>query len=161
MLSKSAILKAIERRYSRYEPMNITAMYRHDRDLLDAAFFVRPFLGWYGAIAAAGIDYGEIEIELSEYVVCQICGKECRAVINHVIHGHGVSVDDYIEEYPYAELQSDLTRARRCRFDEGTFSASLGTVLDSGVYSRSDLCSAHHGLPSDFQCNECRRRRLG
>ena len=80
----------------------------------------KPFLGWKRALQKAGIEYDDIEWELTETVPCQICGKERRDVISHAYRSHSVSPSEYREMYPDTALLSDITRSNRNQFDEQT-----------------------------------------
>ncbi len=116
--TEKQIVQRIKKLYLKRQPLNISAMKRREPKLLREAFKIRPFLGWRGAIEKAGIEYSDINVELSEFVECRICGAEVKFAVNHVIHGHHYTKEEYVEEFPDAELMSDVSRAKRCRFHQ-------------------------------------------
>ena len=116
--SENEIIRQVTRLYAKRRPLNITAVQRSHPKLLESAFAKKtrkPFLGWKRALEKAGIDYQKINTELSEFVVCEICGAEVKMIHNHALYAHGVSIEEYREEFPGAEEISDRSRAIKCR----------------------------------------------
>jgi hypothetical protein len=60
----------------------------------------------------ADIAYSEIQIELAPTVECLLCGKESGAISLHLRRIHHYAKQDYLEQFPGAELMSEETRAR-------------------------------------------------
>ncbi|MBI2440866.1 MAG: hypothetical protein HYV35_05790 [Lentisphaerae bacterium] len=117
MLTKQQILKAIRRMNRRREPLNITAVKRSHPELIEAVYAVKPFWGWKQALKDAGINYARIRVELQEYLTCEICGKPWRNLAAHLTRKHGVKPDEYLMDYPDAELVCEDTRAKELRKD--------------------------------------------
>lgn len=106
------ILQEIRSLHRRGEPLNIHAVKRLHPDLLSRVYSVRPFWGWAQAIAAAGLDYRRIRIELLETVTCQVCGKELKSLTTH-LPLHEVSTEEYRSSFPGEYLHSEALRAKR------------------------------------------------
>ncbi|MBI2440867.1 MAG: hypothetical protein HYV35_05795 [Lentisphaerae bacterium] len=117
MLTKQQIIKTIRRMSRRREPLNITAVKRSHPELIEAVYTVKPFWGWKQALKDARINYARIRVELQEYLTCEICGKDCRHLANHVILKHGVTTDEYLMDYPDAELVCEDMRAKLLQTD--------------------------------------------
>ncbi|MDO9543414.1 MAG: hypothetical protein Q7J98_13995 [Kiritimatiellia bacterium] len=111
MLTRQQIIKTIRSIHRQEEPLNITAVKRRHPELIQAVYAVKPFWGWKQALTDAGIDYRKIKIELLDYYDCDLCGKSCRNLANHLILKHHVRPDEYLMDYPEADLQSEQLRA--------------------------------------------------
>jgi hypothetical protein len=92
--------------------LNLHAVKRRNPDLLRRVYEVRPFWGWWQAIRDAGLDYGDLKVELEETVTCRICGYEGQQLHVHLDRRHGVSSADYRARFPGAEIASEARRAR-------------------------------------------------
>lgn len=60
----------------------------------------------------AGVAYSEIQVDLAPTVECLLCGKESAAISLHLRQIHRYTKQDYLEEFPGAELMSEETRAK-------------------------------------------------
>ncbi len=58
----SKMVQRIRQLHARREPLNISAVRRNRRELLQAAFEIKPFLGWLGAVRAAGLEYNQLRV---------------------------------------------------------------------------------------------------
>jgi hypothetical protein len=110
---KKKVMAEIRRLHRRHEPMNLSAVKREHPELLEVVFAVRPFWGWKRALEDAGIRYSDIRVELSDRLVCEICGREKAHLANHLLLAHQVEPEDYRIDYPEAEMSSEELRARR------------------------------------------------
>lgn len=117
MLTRLQIIKIIRGLRRRKEPLNINAVKRRHPELIKAVYAVKPFWGWKEALKDAGIDYRKIKIELLDYYVCDLCGKPCRNLANHLILKHDVRPDEYLMDYPEADLQSEQLRAGKTGYN--------------------------------------------
>src|SRR5580765_6018138 len=99
--------------HRREEPLNVSAVKRHHPKLLAAVYAVEPFWGWRRALEAAGIAYDDIRIELTDHVVCLVCGARFRNQSTHLARKHGVDAAAYRVEYPDAELVCEAWRVMR------------------------------------------------
>jgi hypothetical protein len=106
------------------EPLNIHAVRRRHPDLLARVMAVEPYWGWRRALEAAGIAYGDFPEELTETVTCQLCGKVLSALNSHLPRKHGVSAEDYRDEFPDAEIVCERLRVMRSK-----------KQLDAGEYA--------------------------
>lgn len=77
---------------------------------------MRPFWGWKRALEDAGLDYAKINLELRDYVRCEVCGQDFGALTWHLFHRHEMTPEDYRLEYPEAELACETLRARMGKF---------------------------------------------
>lgn len=111
MLSKARVLAKIQRLHEEGKPLNISAVKRHWPKLIESVYSRKKYWGWKQALADAGISYEEIEVELAEYEECRLCGNLFRHVGSHLSNAHAVSCDEYLEEFPDAELTSETFRA--------------------------------------------------
>lgn len=109
VLSLAQIRAKIRRLHARGQPLNISAVRRSHPELLEAAFVQRPFLGWRGALRAAGIEYSQIHVSLSRVVECQLCGQQMGSLFSHLRNFHGWSREDYQWKFPSAELVNGRT----------------------------------------------------
>src|SRR5262245_42810745 len=109
---KEPILTAEQRRladriadlYLRDEPLNIPAVKRRHPKLLAAVYAVEPFWGWRRSLEAAGLSYDDIRMELTDHVVCLVCGTKFRNLSTHLTRKHEIDAVAYRAEYPDAEL---------------------------------------------------------
>lgn len=92
--------------------LNLHSVRRRRPDLLEQVYGVRPFWGWWQAIADAGLDYGDLNTELEETVTCRICGYVGSQLNAHLSRRHGTNSAAYRQQYPGAEIASELRRAR-------------------------------------------------
>ncbi len=76
MNSKGKIIREIQRLHARRAPLNIPAVKRSHRELIERVYAVRPFWGWKRALGDAGLSYAKINIELQDYLDCKICGPQ-------------------------------------------------------------------------------------
>ncbi len=116
--SETEIVTRVKELHNNRHPLNISAIRRSHPKLLESAFVKKnrePFFGWKRALERAGIDYGKIHTELTEFVICEICGAHLKMVHNHAAYRHGVPIKEYRLEFPEAEVMSDLSRAIKCR----------------------------------------------
>jgi len=107
------IIRKIQQLHRRGEPLNITAVKRSHPELIRAVYKARPFRGWKQALEDAKIDYANIKVELQDTVECELCGKSFRNLGNHLILKHEVRPNEYLMDYPDAELQSETLRAAK------------------------------------------------
>ncbi len=105
------ILQRLQELHQARQPLNLSAARRHSPDLVAAVYAIRPFFGWKKALAAAGIDYAEISIDIQEYLVCNYCDVEVKHLANHVIIKHETTWEEYLQNYPGAEAMCESTRA--------------------------------------------------
>lgn len=107
------IIRKIQQLHHRGEPLNISAVKRSHPELIRTVYNARPFRGWKQALEDAGIGYRKIKISLQDTVACELCGKSFRNLGNHLILKHEVRPDEYLTDYPNAELQSETLRAEK------------------------------------------------
>ncbi len=113
--NKTPIISEIRRLYRKREPLNISAVKRRHPELIAAVYAMKPFWGWKGALADAGIAYSEIEVELQDHCTCQICGYEAAILTFHLMQVHGTTPADYRKQFPAAEIMSESNCAARLR----------------------------------------------
>lgn len=94
------------------EPLNISAVKRRHPALIRAAYAIKPFLGWKGALEAAGIDYARIKVEILHTLTCEICGKEIGALSHHLRCLHNYSTKEYQQEFPDAPHVTELAMSK-------------------------------------------------
>jgi len=109
-MKRSDAIRKIRARYQRREPLNLSAVKREDPELVDAVYQIQPYMGWKGALEAAGISYGDIRVKIRETVECKLCGKRLMLLTRHLMQTHLITPDEYREEYPDAELASEQLR---------------------------------------------------
>lgn len=109
--TKNVIIREIQRLHARREPLNISAVKRNHPKLIERVYKVQPFWGWKRALEDAGLDYSEINTELLDYVDCKICGKDLGGLSYHLVSLHQVTPKEYREDYPDAEIVSEMTRS--------------------------------------------------
>jgi len=111
--SVARIVSEIRRLHRKREPLNISAVKRNHPELLKAAFEVKPFLGWLGAIRKAGLEYADLNVELLDTCRCEICGSEAGGIVSHLRILHEITTDEYRKDYPEAPFESEWHRSRR------------------------------------------------
>ena len=109
--NKNQVIDKIKQRYEKGQPLNITAVKREVPSLIKSAYAIKPFWGWCRAIEDAGINYADICVALNDYIICQVCGKTLKSLSGHLKRKHGYLRSDYLEDYPDAEIVSDVLRA--------------------------------------------------
>jgi hypothetical protein len=109
---RQEILDWIRSEHAAGRALNLHAVKRRRPDLLKRVYEVRPFWGWWQAIRDAGLDYGDLKVELEETVVCRICGYEGQQLNAHLDRRHGIRSADYRARFPGAEIASEARRAR-------------------------------------------------
>ncbi len=109
---RQEILDWIRSKHRAGRALNLHAVKRRNPDLLRRVYEVRPFWGWWQAIRDAGLDYGELKVELEETVTCRICGYEGQQLHVHLERRHGMKSADYRARFPGAEIASEARRAR-------------------------------------------------
>ncbi len=80
--------------------------------MIERVYAVRPFWGWKRALEDAGLDYSEINVELRDYVDCQVCGRDFGGLSYHLFNDHQMTGDDYRREFPGAEMTCEAVRAK-------------------------------------------------
>jgi len=93
------------------EALNIAAVKRRHPGLIKRVCALRPYWGWKAALAAAGLAYRDVALRLQETVTCRICGAEKLTLVQHLARTHEVDCDDYLTDYPDADLTSEAYRA--------------------------------------------------
>ena len=83
----SKLVIKVRKLHNQNEPLNLSAAKRRFPDLVEAAYAVKPFLGWRKLLIAAGIAYKDIEREYLDYVVCNICCDKFG-----ILTGHNISL---------------------------------------------------------------------
>ncbi len=112
------MVSKIRQLHSQGMPLNLTSAKRRYPDLVEAAYAVKPFLGWRKLLIAAEIDYKDIEREYLDYVVCEKCGKKFSILTGHLMGNHSMTPMEYRKEYPGAELMSENLRIARSRMNQ-------------------------------------------
>ena len=112
---KRQLIQRIRRLWRDGEPLNITAVKRRHPELIRTAYSLKPFLGWKGALDAAGVRYSKIKVELLHEVECRLCGEHLGALSYHLRCIHGCSVAEYRQDYPGAPVVDEHFRAERMR----------------------------------------------
>jgi hypothetical protein len=64
-------------------------------------------------LEAAGIDYSTIRVELQNHVVCLICNAKKTLLSRHLETAHRMATQEYLEEYPGADLICETILAGR------------------------------------------------
>ncbi len=109
------IIREIRRLHARRLPLNLSAVKRSHPKLVEQVYAMRPFWGWKRALEDAGLSYSMINVELLDYVTCEICGEDFAILPNHLISRHEVSAEDYRDEFPEAEIVCETIRAEMSR----------------------------------------------
>ena len=106
------------------QPLNLHAVARERPDLLEMAFGGPNSRGWRGSLIDAGVDpYGIIH-EYEDLVECAICGRSLPVLGSHLKSCHGLTGDEYREEFgPHRRLSSESFRATKF---EGRLIAGIG-----------------------------------
>ena len=143
------IVVQIKDLHRRHQPLNITAIKREHPGLIASVYQIKPFWGWKQALEAAGIDYADIKVHLSDYVTCRICGRELRHLISHLPRLHEVKVAQYQKDYPSEALFSESTLAHFRESSQGKYhSPQPWEPLWSPEYTLDLLAHLHrNGLP--------------
>jgi hypothetical protein len=82
-------------------------------DLLAAAYTLKPFLGWKRALELAGLNYDTIRAHYIDEIPCLICGDTFVLLNAHLEKAHQVTAEEYREEFPDADLMSEVMRFRK------------------------------------------------
>jgi hypothetical protein len=114
-LVKQRTIGKIRRLFLKREPLNLSAVKRRHPELLAGVYAVRPFWGWKQALADAGIEYSEVNVELLDYCTCRICGTEAAILTSHLKGSHALTPEDYRKEFEGAEIMAETVRAARMR----------------------------------------------
>jgi hypothetical protein len=93
--------------------MNITAVKRRRPELLRQA--IEEFGGWKAALEAAGVDYASIQIALEDTCICAVCGAKGAILTAHLLAKHRMKPQDYVKQYPDADVMAEKLRAARLR----------------------------------------------
>lgn len=109
---REEILDWIRSEHAAGRALNLHAVKRRRPDLLARVYEVRPFWGWWQAIADAGLDYADLKVELEEMVTCQLCGYVGFQLNAHISRRHGMSSAEYRKRFPGLDLASEARRAR-------------------------------------------------
>jgi hypothetical protein len=109
-MNRKQITRRILERMTRRKALNLSAVKREDPELVQAVYDLQPYWGWKAALHDAGIDYGDIRVEVLQSVECQLCGKKFQALATHLYTIHGITSEEYLDEYPDAELVSERLR---------------------------------------------------
>ena len=104
-------VRKIRHLHSENEPLNISAVRRRHPELLSLVYSQAPFWGWKVALEDAGVDYGQIRVELLSSVECRLCGKEFRRLAPHLLPIHETTVVDYRVDYPDSEAVCEESRS--------------------------------------------------
>ncbi len=106
--------KWIQARAASGQALNLHAVQRERPDLLKQAFAGPSPRGWRRTLIGAGVDPYEIEHEYEDQVECRICGYASAVLGTHLKAHHGVTGEEYLEEFgPDCELSSEWFRAAR------------------------------------------------
>jgi phosphoglycolate phosphatase-like HAD superfamily hydrolase len=104
----------IRSRAANGQPLNLHAVMRERPDLLEQAFAGPSPLGWRRTLIQAGVDPYKIVHEYEDQVRCAICGYSSSVLGTHLKGRHGVTGEEYIEEFgTECELSSEWFRATR------------------------------------------------
>lgn len=109
-MNRTQIVRNIRQRHINRQPLNLSAVKRDDPRLVEAVYSVKPYWGWKAALAEAGIDYGEIRVEVRQFVECLICHKRFQALTSHLAKLHELTAEEYRDNFPEAELVSERMR---------------------------------------------------
>jgi|GEM_PF-5982015 len=90
-----SLTRKIQMRVKDGRPLNISCVLLEEQELIEEAFAIRPFVGWYRAVEISGCDYGEIPHEYNKHIECPECGREYLNLVNHMKGAHSSSPDDY------------------------------------------------------------------
>jgi hypothetical protein len=107
------IVERIRTLHKEKQPLNISAVKRHQPKLLEQVMSLKHFRGWRKAIEAAGLSYKRIYVELLDHCVCALCGEKLLSLDGHVRAKHRMTKDKYRKKFPNEETMSDLARAEK------------------------------------------------
>lgn len=110
--AKQAIIATLRQLHARREPLNIIAVKRRHPGLVEKVYAIRPYWGWRQALRDAGLDYDTIHTELLDTCPCLICGRHFAGLSAHLIRIHETTAEEYLEEFPGAELVCESRRAQ-------------------------------------------------
>ena len=96
-------------------PLNISAVKRYQPRLLKQVMTLKHFRGWRKALEAAGLSYREIHTELLDHCVCALCGERLQILSTHLWARHGMTKEQYLQEFPNEPTSSHQMRARNTR----------------------------------------------
>lgn len=113
VMEEQEIIRRIRQRYMNRKPLNLSAVKRDEPELVKAVYSTTPYWGWKGALADAGIDYSNIRVYVRDYAECKICGERSQSLTMHLLNYHGITPEEYREDYPGAEIQSESLREQR------------------------------------------------
>lgn len=102
---------AIKKRFSENQPLNLSAVENECPELLEGLFDPDNFMGWRGTLEKAGIDYSEITVFVNPEVKCRLCEYSGVAIYQHISATHGMTSQEYREEFPDAEVLSESKRS--------------------------------------------------
>jgi len=109
------ICERLRKYHAARKPLNIHAIKRRHPKLLETVYAIKPFWGWKNALSDAGIDYGSINVELDDWIECQICGQNYVYLSKHLEYAHQTTPSEYQTEFPGASLMSETMLASRFR----------------------------------------------
>ena len=116
------------------QPLNLHAVRREQPDLLEQAFAGPSPRGWRRTLIAAGVDPYKIVHEYEDQVHCEICGRSSCVLGIHLKNCHGLSGQEYTEEFgPDCEVSSESFRA-----------AKFGSRPVAGIAHWEGLWSRHY-----------------
>ena len=124
--------KWIRSQAAKGEALNLHAVMRERPDLLEQAFGGPSPRGWRRSLIDAGVNPYKIVHQYEDHVECAICGSSSSVLGSHLKLCHGITGDEYKEEFgPDCELSSESFRAAK-------FSAKpiAGIAHWEGIWSR-------------------------
>jgi hypothetical protein len=108
--------KWIRSKAAKGQALNLHAVMRERPDLLEQAFGGTSPRGWRRSLIDAGVDPYKIELEYEDHVNCAMCGQSYKAIVRHLSYCHGMTVDDYQNDYGQeCELLSESCRVNLTR----------------------------------------------
>ena len=108
------VIKEIQKMHRENKPLNISAVKRHNPELMKQVYSVDKYWGWKQALSDAGISYEEINVDVQDYVVCLKCGKPFSSLMSHLKQVHNMTKKDYVEEFGEdVEVISEEMKAER------------------------------------------------
>jgi len=112
-MTRSQIIRKVKRLYDQGKPLNITAVKRNDPQLMEVVYSQKKYWGWRGVIEAAGLNYADLKVELSDTCVCLICGYEGQILTSHLAAKHAITPQEYRQESPGAEIMCETIRSQK------------------------------------------------
>ena len=113
-MNDKKVTEWIRSRAASGEPLNLHAVNREAPEILRHVFRGPKPHGWRRSLLDAGVDPYDIVHHLEDQVACQICGKSFVLLTRHLIRIHGVTGEEYREEFGEdAELSSETSRAAK------------------------------------------------